>query len=110
MSNCNPGDWNFYAEQLRKKNMTLKNRRSNHILMLEIMEKGVFAAEQLYGITFKERNDLPVYHPDVVTYEVFDNDEHLLFTISTFMPEIIKMVVHGWIISSNNRIISIKNL
>jgi len=39
------------------------------------LEKGVFyAAEKFYGITFKKRPDLPVYHPDVVAYEVFDQD------------------------------------
>ena len=40
-----------------------------------VLEKGVFfAAEKFYGITFKERKDLPVYHSDVTTYEVFDRD------------------------------------
>ena len=40
-----------------------------------MLENGVFyAASQLYGITFKERKDIPVYHPDVRVFEVFDAD------------------------------------
>jgi peptidyl-dipeptidase Dcp len=39
-----------------------------------VLEKESFAAKKMYGITFKQRKDLPVYHPDVVAYEVFDND------------------------------------
>jgi peptidyl-dipeptidase Dcp len=47
-----------------------------------VLEKESFAAKKMYGITFKQRKDLPVYHPDVVAYEVFDNGKingNLLF-------------------------------
>jgi peptidyl-dipeptidase Dcp len=69
-------DWNFYAEQVRKAKYDLdENQIKPYFEIKTVLEKGVFfAAKQMYGITFKERKDLPVYHPDVVVYEVFDND------------------------------------
>lgn len=71
-----PWDWNFYAEQVRKAKYDLdENQIKPYFEVNTVLEKGVFyAAEKFYGITFKKRNDLPVYHPDVVTYEVFDRD------------------------------------
>lgn len=71
-----PWDWNFYAEQVRKEKYDLdENQIKPYFEVKTVLEKGVFyAAEKFYGITFKERNDLPVYHPDVVAYEVFDRD------------------------------------
>ena len=69
-------DWNFYAEQVRKAKFDLdENQIKPYFEVSTVLEKGVFyAAEKFYGITFKERKDLPVYHPDVVAYEVFDRD------------------------------------
>ena len=71
-----PWDWNFYSEQVRKAKYDLdENEIKPYFEVTTVLEKGVFyAAEQFYGITFKKRTDLPVYHPDVVTYEVFDRD------------------------------------
>lgn len=71
-----PWDWNFYSEQVRKAKYDLdENQIKTYFEVNTVLEKGVFfAAEKFYGITFKKRNDLPVYHPDVVTYEVFDRD------------------------------------
>ncbi|MHA3043903.1 M3 family metallopeptidase [Riemerella anatipestifer] len=71
-----PWDWNFYAEQVRKAKYDLdENEIKPYFEVTTVLEKGVFyAAEKFYGITFKERKDLPVYHPDVVAYEVFDID------------------------------------
>lgn len=71
-----PWDWNFYAEQVRKAKFDLdENEIKPYFEVTTILEKGVFyAAEKFYGITFKKRTDLPVYHPDVVAYEVFDHD------------------------------------
>lgn len=71
-----PWDWNFYSEQVRKAKYDLdENEIKPYFELSTVLEKGVFyAAEKFYGITFKERKDLPVYHPDVVAYEVFDND------------------------------------
>lgn len=71
-----PWDWNFYAEQVRKAKFDLdENQIKPYFEITTVLEKGVFfAAEKFYGLTFKKRTDLPVYHPDVVTYEVFDHD------------------------------------
>ena len=71
-----PWDWNFYSEQVRKAKYDLdESQIKPYFEIATVLEKGVFfAAQQMYGITFKERNDLPVYHPDVKVYEVYDND------------------------------------
>jgi peptidyl-dipeptidase Dcp len=71
-----PWDWNFYSEQVRKEKYDLDaNQIKPYFEVTTVLEKGVFfAAKQMYGITFKVRNDLPVYNPDVVAYEVFDKD------------------------------------
>lgn len=74
--NVEPWDWNFYAEQVRKAKFDLdESQIKPYFEITTVLEKGVFfAAEKFYGLTFKKRTDLPVYHPDVVTYEVFDHD------------------------------------
>jgi peptidyl-dipeptidase Dcp len=71
-----PWDWNFYAEQVRKAKYNLDdNEIKPYFELNNVLEKGVFyAANQLYGITFKERKDIPVYQPDVRVFEVFDKD------------------------------------
>lgn len=71
-----PWDWNYYAEQVRKAKFDLdESEIKPYFEITTVLEKGVFfAAEKFYGLTFKKRTDLPVYHPDVVTYEVFDHD------------------------------------
>lgn len=71
-----PWDWNFYSEQVRKAKYDLdESQVKPYFELTTVLEKGVFfAAKKMYGITFKQRKDLPVYHPDVVAYEVFDND------------------------------------
>lgn len=69
-------DWNFYAEKLRKEKYNFDEAELKPYFEIQtVLEKGVFfAANQLYGISFKERKDLPVYHPDVKVYEIFDKD------------------------------------
>lgn len=71
-----PWDWDFYAEQVRKAKYDLDESEVKPYFVLDsVLENGVFfAAEKLYGITFKERKDIPVYHEDVRVFEVFDND------------------------------------
>lgn len=71
-----PWDWNYYAEQVRKAKYNLdESEIKPYFEVTTVLEKGVFfAAKQMYGLTFKVRKDLPVYHPDVVAYEVFDAD------------------------------------
>ena len=71
-----PWDWSFYAEQVKKAKYDLDQKELEPYFELNsVLENGVFyAAERMYGITFKKRTDLPVYNPDVITYEVFDKD------------------------------------
>ena len=71
-----PWDWNFYSEQVRKAKYDLdENEVKPYFELNTVLEDGVFyAANQLYGLTFKERHDLPVYDPDVRVFEVFDNN------------------------------------
>jgi peptidyl-dipeptidase Dcp len=73
-------DWNFYAEQVRKARYDIDDAQVKPYFELNnVLENGVFyAANQLYGITFKERHDIPVYQPDVRVFEVFNADgKHL---------------------------------
>jgi len=71
-----PWDWDFYAEQVRKAKYDLDESQIKPYFELNrVLEDGVFyAAQQLYGVTFTERHDLPVYQPDVRVFEVFDQD------------------------------------
>jgi peptidyl-dipeptidase Dcp len=71
-----PWDWEFYSEQVRKAKYDLNEAEVKPYLELNhVLENGVFyAANQLYGITFKERKDIPVYHPEVRVFEVSDVD------------------------------------
>ena len=71
-----PWDWNFYAEQVRKAKYDLNEAQIKPYFELNnVLENGVFyAANQLYGLTFKERKDIPVYNPDVRVFEVTDAD------------------------------------
>ena len=75
-----PYDWNFYSEQVRKARYDLDDAQVKPYFELNnVLQNGVFyAANQLYGITFKERHDIPVYQQDVRVFEVFDPDgKHL---------------------------------
>jgi peptidyl-dipeptidase Dcp len=71
-----PWDWEFYAEQVRKARYDLDESQIKPYFELNnVLENGVFyAAHELYGLTFKERHDLPVYQSDVRVFEVFDAD------------------------------------
>ena len=71
-----PWDWNFYAEQVRRARYALNDAQVKPYFELgNVLENGVFyAATRLYGITFKELKDIPVYQPDVRVFEVSDSD------------------------------------
>lgn len=71
-----PWDWLFYAEQVRKAKYALDDSQITPYFELNsVLENGVFyAATQLFGITFKSRSDIPVYHPEVRVYEIIDHD------------------------------------
>ncbi|MGD9424780.1 peptidyl-dipeptidase Dcp [Pantoea sp. NSTU24] len=70
-------DWRFYAEQVRRARYDLDESQIKPYFELNsVLHNGVFwAATQLYGIRFAPRQDLPVYHPDVQVYEIFDADD-----------------------------------
>jgi len=71
-----PWDWQFYSEQVRKSEYKLdQNEIKQYFVLDRVLQDGVFfAANKMYGITFKERHDIPVYQPDVRVFEVFDKD------------------------------------
>ncbi len=71
-----PWDWQYYSEQVRKAEYNLDESQIKPYFELDrVLRDGVFfAATRLYGITFTERNDLPVYQPDVRVFEVYDSD------------------------------------
>ncbi len=69
-----PQDWQLYAEKVRKAEYDLDESQVRPYFELDnVLKNGVFyAAHQLYGLTFKERHDIPVYQKDVRVFEVFD--------------------------------------
>ena len=70
-----PWDVGYYSQLLKKKKYDLDPEMLRPYLELGNVIKGVFGlATRLYGITFKENKDIPVYHPDVKPYEVYDKD------------------------------------
>ena len=71
-----PADWDFYSGKLRKQKYDLDEAQLKPYLEIHnVLENGVFyAANQLYGLTFKQRTDIPVYHPDITVYTVYDAD------------------------------------
>ncbi len=71
-----PWDWAFYTEKVRQAKYDFDESQLKPYLELKnVLENGVFfAAEKEFGLTFKQRTDLPVYHPDVTVYDVFEAD------------------------------------
>ena len=71
-----PWDWAYYTEKVRQAEYDFDENELKPYLELDrVLKDGVFyAANQLYGLTFKERTDLPVYQEDVRTFDVFDRD------------------------------------
>jgi peptidyl-dipeptidase Dcp len=71
-----PWDWDYYSKQVRKAKYDIDEAKVRPYFELNnVLQNGVFyAANQLYGITFKERKDIPVYQPDVRAFEVFDTN------------------------------------
>ncbi len=71
-----PWDWAFYAEKVRQARYNFdESQLKPYFEMKNVLENGVFfAANKLYGLSFKQRTDLPVYHPDVTVYDVYDAD------------------------------------
>ncbi len=83
-----PWDLGYYAHKLKERKFNLDNEKLRPYFELSKVKKGVFGlATRLYGITFKENKEIPVYHPDVDAYEVFDKDGSFLAVLYTdFYP------------------------
>ena len=79
-----PWDWSYYTEKVRKAQYDFdETQLKPYLEVRNVLENGVFfAANQLYGLTFKLRTDLPVYHKDVQVYEAFNEDgSHLALVV-----------------------------
>ena len=83
-----PWDISYYAHKLKMERYNLDAEMLRPYFKLENVIGGVFGlATRLYGITFKENADIPVYHPDVKAYEVYDNDgSYLAVLYADFHP------------------------
>ena len=83
-----PWDTAYYSHQLQIKKYNLDAEMLRPYFQLDKVIDGVFGlAHRLYGITFKENKDIPVYHPDVKAYEVFDRDgSYLAVFYADFHP------------------------
>lgn len=74
-----PADWRYYSEKIRKQKFDLDENEIKQYFSLDNVHQGVFGTVgKLYGIKFKERKDLPVYHPEVKVYEVNEADGQLI--------------------------------
>ncbi|MBK7134455.1 MAG: M3 family metallopeptidase [Bacteroidales bacterium] len=72
-------DWAYYSEKLKKKLYDIDDETLKPYFSLEKVETAIFGlATKLYGIRFSANKNIPVYHPDVKTYEVYDNDDTFL--------------------------------
>jgi len=71
-----PWDWSLYADRVKQQRYAFdEDTVKPYFEITRVLEDGVFyAANRLYGLTFRKRTDLPVWHPDVTTYSVFDRD------------------------------------
>lgn len=79
-----PWDWAFYSNKLKEKEYDLNDELLRPYFELSQVKKGVFGlASRLYGISFMENKNIPVYHPDVKAYDVFDKDGSYLAVLYT---------------------------
>ncbi|HLN19643.1 MAG TPA: M3 family metallopeptidase [Bacteroidales bacterium] len=73
-----PWDWWYYSEKIRKEKYDLDDEATRPYFKIDNVMEGMFyVANQLYGLEFEKRNDIPKYHPDVNTFEVKRNGEHV---------------------------------
>ncbi len=74
-----PWDWSYYSEKLKEEKYSVNDEQLRPYFELEKVKQGVFGlATKLYGLTFKRNTSIPVYHPEVEAYEVFDADGKFL--------------------------------
>ncbi len=79
-----PWDWNYYSEKLKDIRFQVNDEMTRPYFELNRVTEGIFGlATQLYGVTFRENKKIPVYHPEVKAYEVFDADGRFLSVFYT---------------------------
>ncbi len=79
-----PWDWSYYSEKLKDIRFKVNDEMTRPYFELENVKKGVFGlATQLYGITFKQNKKIPVYHPEVDVYEVYDEKGNFMSILYT---------------------------
>ena len=83
-----PWDFSYYSHKLQMERYNIDAEMLRPYFEISNVIKGVFGlATKLYGITFKENNSIPIYHPDVKAYEVFDKDgSYLAVLYADFFP------------------------
>ena len=83
-----PWDWRYYAEKVKKAKYGLDENELRQYFPLENVREGAFyTANKLYGITFTQRTDLPVPHPDALAFEVKEaNGDHIGILYMDFHP------------------------
>ncbi len=83
-----PWDWWYYAEKVKKEKYNLDEETLRPYFQLESVRQGAFdVAQKLYGIEFIERDDIPVYHPDVTVFEVRESDgTHIGVLYTDYFP------------------------
>jgi peptidyl-dipeptidase Dcp len=71
-----PWDWRYYAEKLRQEKYDFDEAQLKPYFQLEnLIQASFYTAQKLFGLSFRERNDMPVYHPDVRVWEVLREDQ-----------------------------------
>ena len=82
-----PWDWRYYCEKMRKERYALNDDEIRPYFPLDKVREGAFTvANKLYGITFRENNKLPKYHPEAISYEVLDGDKVIAILYMDFFP------------------------
>jgi peptidyl-dipeptidase Dcp len=83
-----PWDWSYYSEKLRDEKYSINDELLKPYFELENVKKGVLGlSTKLFGLQFKKNEKIPVYHPEVEVYEVFDKDGSFLAVFYTdFFP------------------------
>lgn len=79
-----PWDWSYYSEKLREEKYSINDEQLKPYFELERVKKGVFGlATRLYGLRFEKNSDIPVYHPEVEAFDVYDEDGSFLAVLYT---------------------------
>ena len=83
-----PWDWWYYAEKVKKRDYDLNDEELRPYFALENVRQGIhYVVNRLYGITLVERTDIPIYHPEVKTFEVLGpNGEHIGILMTDYHP------------------------